>query len=94
MVREGKLNAKGFRFAIVVSRFQQLHNGPPGRRRPRCVEEARGRREQDRHLRVPGSFEIPLAAKLLAKKKDIDAVVCLAPSSRERRLTSTTWRRK
>jgi len=27
--------------------------------------------------RVPGAFEIPLAAKLVAKRKDIDAVICV-----------------
>ncbi|OPY02764.1 MAG: 6,7-dimethyl-8-ribityllumazine synthase [Syntrophorhabdus sp. PtaB.Bin184] len=77
MVREGKLNAKGFRFAIVVSRFNSFITD-------RLVEgalDALKRHGADESkidiYRVPGSFEIPLAAKLLAKKKDIDAVVCL-----------------
>lgn len=77
MVREGKLNAKGFRFAIVVSRFNSFITD-------RLVEgalDALKRHGADENkidiYRVPGSFEIPLAAKLVAKKKDIDAVVCL-----------------
>jgi 6,7-dimethyl-8-ribityllumazine synthase len=77
MVREGKLNAKGFRFAIVVSRFNSFITD-------RLVEgalDALKRHGADENkvdiYRVPGSFEIPLAAKLLAKKKEIDAVVCL-----------------
>ncbi|HOD75967.1 MAG TPA: 6,7-dimethyl-8-ribityllumazine synthase [Syntrophorhabdaceae bacterium] len=77
MVREGKLNAKGFRFAIVVSRFNSFITD-------RLVEgalDALKRHGADENkidiYRVPGSFEIPLAAKLLAKKKDVDAVVCL-----------------
>jgi len=77
MVREGKLNAKGFRFAIVVSRFNSFITD-------RLVEgalDALKRHGADEHkidiYRVPGSFEIPLAAKLLAKKRDVDAVVCL-----------------
>ncbi len=77
MVREGKLNAKGFRFAIVVSRFNSFITD-------RLVEgalDALKRHGADENkidiYRVPGSFEIPLAARLLAKKKDIDAVVCL-----------------
>ncbi|MDD3845481.1 MAG: 6,7-dimethyl-8-ribityllumazine synthase [Syntrophorhabdaceae bacterium] len=77
MVREGKLNAKGFRFAIVVSRFNSFITD-------RLVEgalDALKRHGADEGkidiYRVPGSFEIPLAARLLAKKKDIDAVVCL-----------------
>ncbi len=77
MVREGKLNAKGFRFAIVVSRFNSFITD-------RLVEgalDALKRHGADDNkidiYRVPGSFEIPLAAKLVAKKKEIDAVVCL-----------------
>jgi len=77
MVREGKLNAKGFRFAIVVSRFNSFITD-------RLVEgalDALKRHGADENkidiYRVPGSFEIPLAAKLLAKKRDVDAVVCL-----------------
>jgi len=77
MVREGKLNAKGFRFAIVVSRFNSFIT-------ERLVEgalDALKRHGADENkidiYRVPGSFEIPLAARLLAKKKEIDAVVCL-----------------
>ncbi|MBP7528560.1 MAG: 6,7-dimethyl-8-ribityllumazine synthase [Syntrophorhabdaceae bacterium] len=77
MVREGKLNAKGFRFAIVVSRFNSFITD-------RLVEgalDALKRHGADESTidiyRVPGSFEIPLAARLLAKKKEIDAVVCL-----------------
>lgn len=77
MVREGKLNAKGFRFAIVVSRFNSFITD-------RLLEgalDALKRHGADENkidvYRVPGSFEIPLAAKLLAKKKEIDAIVCL-----------------
>ena len=77
MVREGKLNAKGFRFAIVVSRFNSFITD-------RLVEgalDALKRHGADDNkvdiYRVPGSFEIPLAAKLVARKKEIDAVICL-----------------
>ncbi len=77
MVREGKLNAKGFRFAIVVSRFNSFITD-------RLVEgalDALKRHGADDNkidiYRVPGSFEIPLAAKLVARKKDIDGVICL-----------------
>ncbi len=77
MVREGKLNAKGFRFAIVVSRFNSFITD-------RLLEGAldalkrHGADEKKIDIyRVPGSFEIPLAAKLLAKKKEIDAIICL-----------------
>ena len=77
MVREGKLNAKGFRFAIVVSRFNSFITD-------RLVEGAlyalKRHGADDNKIdiyRVPGSFEIPLAAKLVARKKEIDGVICL-----------------
>ena len=77
MVREGKLNAKGFRFAIVVSRFNSFITD-------RLVEgalDALKRHGADDNkidiYRVPRSFEIPLAAKLVARKREIDAVICL-----------------
>ena len=76
-MREGKLNAKGFRFAIVVGRFNSFITD-------RLVEgalDALKRHGADDNkvdiYRVPGSFEIPLAAKLVARKKEIDAVICL-----------------
>ena len=77
MIREGKLNAKGFRFAIVVSRFnsfitERLLEGALDALKRHGAEE-----KQIEIYKVPGAFEIPLVAKLLAKKKDIDAIICL-----------------
>jgi 6,7-dimethyl-8-ribityllumazine synthase len=77
MVHEGKLDASGFRFAIVVSRFNSFVTD-------RLLEgalDALSRHGADAAridiYRVPGAFEIPLAAKLVAKRKDIDAVICV-----------------
>ena len=77
MIREGKLNAKGFRFAIVVSRFNSFITD-------RLLEGAldalnrHGAGDKDISVyKVPGAFEIPLTAKLLAKKKEIDAIICI-----------------
>jgi 6,7-dimethyl-8-ribityllumazine synthase len=77
MVYEGKLEAKGFRFAIVVSRFNSFVS-------ERLVEgalDALKRHGADEKMidifKVPGAFEIPLVAKKLAKRKDIDAIICL-----------------
>lgn len=76
-VIEGKLEAKGLRFALVVSRFndfvsQRLLDGALDALN-RC-----GALEKDITIyRVPGSFEIPSVAKKLAKSGDFDAIVCL-----------------
>jgi 6,7-dimethyl-8-ribityllumazine synthase len=77
MVHEGKLNAKGFRFAIVVSRFnsfitERLLDG--------AVDALKRHGAEDKQIEIykaPGSFEIPLVAKMLAKRKDVDAIICL-----------------
>lgn len=79
MVRvfEGKLQAEGMRFAIVVSRFndfigEHLVGGALD------ALNRNGAREEDVALfKVPGAFEIPLVAKQVALQKKVDAVICL-----------------
>jgi 6,7-dimethyl-8-ribityllumazine synthase len=73
----GKLDASGLRFGIVVSRFNEfitdrlLRSGYDGLVRS-------GAREKDIEIvRVPGSFEIPSAARTLAETKKYDAIICL-----------------
>ncbi|MBI4687841.1 MAG: 6,7-dimethyl-8-ribityllumazine synthase [Nitrospirae bacterium] len=74
---EGELQAKGLRFGIVVSRFNDFITN-------KLLDGAvdmllrHGATEKDIEVvKVPGSFEIPLAAKKLAQKKSYDAVICL-----------------
>lgn len=74
---EGKLDASGASFAIVVSRFNSFIT-------ERLLLSAidglirSGAREKDIEImRVPGAFEIPLAARKLAETKKYDAVICL-----------------
>ena len=74
---EGKLDAKGKRFAVVVSRFNAfiterlLAGALDGLIRAGAAEE------DIRVVRVPGSFEIPSVARALALQKKYDAIVCL-----------------
>jgi 6,7-dimethyl-8-ribityllumazine synthase len=77
MVHEGKLDARGFRFAIVVSRFNSFVTD---RLLEGALDALKRHGAEDGYIeifRVPGAFEIPLAAQLLAKKKDVDGVICL-----------------
>ncbi len=74
---QGKLEAKGSRFAIVVSRFNsfigdRLLNGAMD-----ALERNGAEAEDIAIVWVPGSFEIPLAAKKLAQAQKFDAVICL-----------------
>ena len=74
---EGKLIAKGLKFGIVVSRFNHFIGD---RLLDGALDAIRrnGANEDDcMVVWVPGSFEIPLAAKKLAKGGRYDAVICL-----------------
>lgn len=74
---EGKLDAKGLKFGIIVSRFNSFIC-------ERLLEGAidalirHGGNDADISvMRVPGAFEIPLAAQTMAGSKKFDAVICL-----------------
>ena len=77
-VFEGQLTAAGLRFAIVVSRF----NGFVTERLLGGAMDALTRTGADAELidviKVPGSWEVPLAAGELARGHRYDAVICLS----------------
>jgi 6,7-dimethyl-8-ribityllumazine synthase len=74
---EGALSASGRRFAVVVSRFNAfiterlLLSAVDG-----LVRSGAAKKNIDL-VRVPGAFEIPLAARKLAETGKYDAVICL-----------------
>ncbi len=76
-VIQGELQAKGLKFAIVVSRFNDFITG-------KLLDGAvdglvrHGAKDEDIDVvKVPGAFEIPLAAKKVAEKGAYNAVICL-----------------
>jgi 6,7-dimethyl-8-ribityllumazine synthase len=74
---EGKLIGEGLRFGIVVSRFNELFTSKLlGGAQDALVRH--GVSEEDIEVAwVPGAFEIPLTAKLMAKSGRYSAVICL-----------------
>lgn len=74
---EGKLDAKGLSFGIIVGRF----NSFIGERLLEGALDALVRHGADDSridvMRVPGAFEIPLAAQKMAAQGKYDAVICL-----------------
>jgi len=76
-VVEGALSAEGFRFAIIVSRFNDFICS----RLMEGAMDALLRHGSDEEkifiIKVPGAFEMPLAAKKLAQAGLYDAVICL-----------------
>jgi len=74
---QGQLNSSGMRFAIVASRFNDFVTSRLLGGALDALERT-GTAESDiTVVRVPGSFEIPLAAKKLVQTKKYDAVICL-----------------
>jgi len=74
---EGVTSAKGFRLALVVSRFNDFVTD---RLQTGAIEALKTAGVDDNDItvvRVPGAFEIPIAAKHAAASGRFDAVICL-----------------
>jgi 6,7-dimethyl-8-ribityllumazine synthase len=74
---EGKLQAEGLKFAIVAGRFNDFITEKLVGGAVDYLTRHGARREDMLIVRVPGAFEIPLAAKKLAATAEYDAVVCV-----------------
>src|SRR5262245_66181759 len=68
---------EGFRFAIIVSRFNEEITGGLLRGAQEYFAEASIPEDAVTIVRVPGAFEIPIAAQRLGESGDYDAIVCL-----------------
>ncbi len=76
-VIEGKLNAKDLKFGIVVGRFNEFISS---KLLAGAMDALTRHGAEDKAIEVawsPGSFEIPLIAKRMAKSGKYDAVICL-----------------
>lgn len=73
---EGKLDAKGKKFAMVVSRFNNFLTDKLLEGALDCLKRHGADVETVSVAYVPGAYEIPYAAAKLIKK-DVDAVICL-----------------
>lgn len=76
-IYQGKLQAKGLKIAVVLSRFNDFISD-------RLLEGALdalhklGAEDKDLSVyKVPGSFEVPLVAKKLARAGGTDGILCL-----------------
>ena len=73
----GQLIAKGFKFAVVVSRFNEFITGRLLEGAIDAIVRSDGKKEDIDVIRVPGAFEIPLVVKRAAQSKKYDAIICL-----------------
>lgn len=77
-VIEGNFHAQGKKFAIVVSRFNSfvveslLEGAIDALKRHGAVSD-----DDITVVRVPGAYEIPVAAKKVAQKESFDAIIAL-----------------
>jgi 6,7-dimethyl-8-ribityllumazine synthase len=73
----GKLDATGLHFGIVVSRFNDFITDRLLRSAYDGLIRSGANEDDIEIVRVPGSFEIPSAARTLAETKKYDAIICL-----------------
>ena len=76
-VLEGKISAEGFRFGMIVSRFNDFISSKLVEGAMDALLRHGAKEDQVSLAKVPGAFEIPLAAKKLAGSGKYDAVICL-----------------
>ncbi len=76
-VIEGNLVSKGYRIALVVSRFNEFIGHKLMEGALDCLRRHEVKDEDISVIWVPGAFEIPLIAKEIALQQNIDAVICL-----------------
>ena len=74
---EGTLEGSGLRFAIIVSRFNDFLTD---RLLQGALEALKTHEVEEEHtivVKVPGSFELPQAARRIAAQGGIEAIICL-----------------
>ena len=74
---EGAASAAGFRFALVVSKYNDFVTDRLQAGALAALTAAGAAAADITVVRVPGAFEIPIAAHHAAKSRAYDAIVCL-----------------
>ncbi len=74
---EGRLNAQGKKFALVAGRFNDFITDKLVGGAVDALIRSGANDEDITIVKVPGAFEIPLAAKKMVQKGKYDAVICL-----------------
>jgi 6,7-dimethyl-8-ribityllumazine synthase len=74
---DGDISASGLRFGIVVSRFNSFITDRLLAGALDALNRSGAAPENIDVLRVPGSFEIPIAAKHLAESHHPHAIICI-----------------
>jgi 6,7-dimethyl-8-ribityllumazine synthase len=76
-VIEGHLSAKYKQIGIIVSRFNEMITSKLLSGALDCLNRLNCEEKNITTVWVPGTFEIPLTAKLMAKQDKYHAIICL-----------------
>ncbi len=74
---EGSMDATGLKFGIVISRFNEFITTKLLGGATDCLKRHSAQDENITLIWVPGAFEIPAVAKIMAQSKKYDAIICL-----------------
>ncbi len=74
---QGKLQAKGFRIAIVLSKFNSFLSDRLLDGAVDALEKVGAAQDDIIVFKVPGAFEVPFVAKKIARNKAADGILCL-----------------
>ena len=74
---DGKQSASGFRFAVVVAKFNDFVTDRLQKGALAALVAAGAGADDVTVVRVPGAFEVPIAARHAAETGMFDAVICL-----------------
>jgi len=74
---EGQLNAKGFKFGIIVTRYHEFITSKLLSGSIDCLKRHDASEDDISVAWVPGAFEIPMTLKVMAESKKYDAIICL-----------------
>lgn len=77
-VIQGSLDAKGLKFGIIVGRFNEIVSDRLLEGALDCLTRHGAQDNSINVYKVPGSFEVPIFAKKLAKEKKFNAIICLS----------------
>lgn len=77
MMRQGKLDSKGLKIGIVLSRYNEFMSGKLLDGALDALQRTGASDEDITVVKVPGAFELPQAAAKLAASGRYDGVICL-----------------
>ena len=74
---EGNFSCDNSKFAIIVSRFNEFIGQKLLEGALDCLKKHNCPDQNIEIIKVPGAFEIPITAAILADQKKYDAIICL-----------------